>query len=80
MKPNCHTIPQEQLNKLIKEGVHMGVMTDKQADYILMRYLSIPVFHSFPKIHKPGFLPSFLLCLVPLLLNKNACGWVDSLL
>lgn len=65
----------------INEGVCKGVITNKQAEYIIPKFPTISVFHSFPKTHKPSFPPKFR----PIVsgigsLHENLCAWVDSLL
>lgn len=39
------------------EGVLMGVLTQKMADYIGVKYPIIPIYHSLPKIYKEYFPP-----------------------
>lgn len=43
----------------IKAGVAQGVITQRQAEYIISKFPAIPVFHLFPKTHKTCFPPSF---------------------
>lgn len=66
---------------IIKRGVSMGIMTDKQAEYLVPQHPQTAVFHSFPKIHKGGFPPSIHPIVAGInSLNERLCEWLDSYL
>lgn len=70
-----------ELTKLISEGVRIGVLTAKEASFLLVEHPQIPIFHSLPKLHKGGFPPSFRPIVSGIMsLNENMCEWVDALL
>lgn len=65
----------QKLEKLIFEGLSIGVITAKQAKYLLVENPRLPVFHSLPKLHKLGFPPAMR----PIVsgidsLNENLCS------
>lgn len=75
------SIFKEKLEKLINEGLHLGVPTQKQTNVLNKEHACIPVFHSLPKMHKPGFPPAFCPIVTGInSLNENLCAWVDSLI
>lgn len=63
------------------EGLHLGILTKKQAEYIITDRPRIQVFLYLPKLHRGGFPTSFRPIVSGISsLNKNLYEWVDSLL
>lgn len=72
---------QSTLTRIIDGGVSLGIIDDKQADYLVPTSPQIAVFHSFPKIHK-GWFPPPLRPIVAGIgsLNEHLCAWLDRYL
>lgn len=69
------------LTRLVQREVSTGVLTQKQAYSIICDNPVMAIFHSLPKIHKPGSPPSFHPIVAGICsLNEGLCAWVDSLL
>lgn len=72
---------QIEVKQLIQEGLSLGVLTDRQADYLYIDNPVIPIIHGLPKVHKEVTpLP-----LRPIISGINSLGetmseWLDSLL
>lgn len=49
----------QDLEKLVLEGLHLGVLTKRQAEYIIPEYPSMPIYNSLPKLPKTGFPTTF---------------------
>lgn len=68
---------QIELSKLLLEGVHLGVLTPRQMEFIMAEHPVTAVFHSLSKIHEPP--PPFRPIVAGIgSLNEKLCGWVDS--
>lgn len=66
---------------LVSEGVHLGFISQKQAEYIIVKHPVTDIFHSLPKIHKQDFLTPFHPIVAGIgSLNENLCSFVDSYL
>lgn len=50
---------EQELRRLVTKGLHLGVLSKKQAEYIVPDCPHIPIFYSLPNIHKGGFPPAF---------------------
>lgn len=50
-----------KLEKLVNKGLHLGVLTQRRANYINREHSCIPIYHSLPKLHKAGFSLAFVL-------------------
>ncbi|XP_056423823.1 uncharacterized protein LOC130362802 [Hyla sarda] len=71
----------DQLISLVRLGVESGCLTEKIAEYLIIQDPIIPIFHSFPKVHKETFPPSMRPIVAGISsLNERLCEWVDSLL
>lgn len=76
---NPTSLFQQKLRRLVQEGVHLGVINLQQAEYIVIENPITAIFHSFPKVHKPGPPPPFQPIVAGIgSLNENMCGWVDK--
>lgn len=42
------------LKDIVERGIPLGIINQKQADFIYVSHPTLAVFHSFPKIHKGG--------------------------
>lgn len=72
---------QNRLKIIIEEGVSLGVLTRRQADYIYVENPIVPILHSLPKVHKQIRPPPMR----PIVsgigsVNERLCEWLDSLL
>lgn len=72
---------QLQLAKLVEEGLALGVISPRQAEYIIVENVVTPIMHALPKIHKNVSPPP----MQPILLgiesmNEHLSEWLDSLL
>lgn len=47
-----------RLGKRVGAGNYMGVLSQKQAKFILIEHPSFPIFHSLTKLHKSNFPPA----------------------
>lgn len=71
----------EFLDLLLQEGIHLGIMNEKQRKYFLVSFPMCPALHAFPKMHKEVFPPP----MHPIIagvgsLAERACTWLDNLL
>lgn len=72
---------QLKLSNLLLDGVHLGELSPRQMEFIMVQHPITAVFHSLPKIHKGGFPPPFRPIVAGIgSLNERLCGWVDSFL
>lgn len=73
------TVFSVQLRSLANIGFSLGILDQKQVDYICVSHPVMAIFHSLPKVHKGGFPPP----LRPIVagigsLNERLCSWLDS--
>lgn len=69
------------LKSLIDGGVSLGLITHKEADYMIPQHLIMSIFNSFPKIHKEDYPPPFRPIVAGIgSLNENLCSGVDGYL
>lgn len=52
LKSNPTISFQTELQKLVSEGAHLGILSPRQAAYMVVKCPITAVFHSLPKIHK----------------------------
>lgn len=45
----------KSLELTLQEGVGLGLLTQKEFDYLSIKYSIIPIIHSLPKTHKERF-------------------------
>lgn len=68
------------LDRIVCEGVSLGVLDDKLRDHMLVKFPVCPVFQALPKVHKGLFPPP----LRPIIagigsLLEHTCQWLDNL-
>lgn len=57
LESNPTNVFKAKLETLVNEGVSLGVLSEKQAKFIIVDNPRIPIYHSLPKIHKSIFPP-----------------------
>ncbi|XP_056419511.1 saxiphilin-like [Hyla sarda] len=75
------SIFKQRLVELVDLGKEKGFFTLREADFLIVEYPIIPIFHSLSKIHKLCFPPPCRPIVAGIgSLSENLCAWIDSLL
>lgn len=75
------SIFQDQLLRLVQEGLHLNILSQKKVDYILNENPRTPILHGLPKIHK-GKLPPPMRPIISGIdsFSEHLSEWLDSYL
>lgn len=78
---NPTSIFQTAFTKLLEEGVSLGAISTSDMKKLTVNHPIVPIFHSFPKIHK-GVFPPLLRPIVAGIgsIGERLSAWVDSYL
>lgn len=80
---NWQSTPQFRYKKLLflllQEGLSLGIITQKEFDYMYVKHQIVPIFHGLPKIHKNKVPPPLRAIIAEISsLCENLSRWVDT--